>query len=82
MTLGILPLSNFKSLSPGFPYFLSKPMNAMNVYLDGLLEGPSGLTDVSRRGPILGRDKMVLEPGLKCPRIVYMPRQVESCSLV
>ena len=30
----------------------------MKDYLDGLLEGPSGLTNaVSRLGPILGRDK-------------------------
>src|SRR5688572_27851169 len=32
-------------------------MNAMNVYQDGLLEGPPGLTNaVSRLAPILGRD--------------------------
>ena len=31
----------------------------MNVYLDVLLEGPSGLTNaVSLLGPILGRDKL------------------------
>jgi len=37
--------------------FLLCLMNAMNDYLDGLLEGPSGLTnDVSRLGPIWGRD--------------------------
>ena len=34
-------------------------MNAMNDYLDGLLEGPSGLINaVSRLGPILGHDKL------------------------
>ena len=32
-------------------------MNAMNDYLDGLLEGPLGLINVvSRLAPILGRD--------------------------
>jgi len=61
---------------PCFPFFLWKPMNAMNVYRDGLLEGPSGLTNaVSRLAPILGRDKSGIQSPrfLKCPRIVYMP---------
>ena len=56
----------------------------MNEYLDGLLEGPSGLTNaVSRLGLILGRDKLgIRAQSLMCPRIVYMLRQVESYSLV
>ena len=47
----------------------------MNDYLDGLLEGPSGLTNaVSRLDPILGFDKLgIRAQGLKCPKIVYMP---------
>ena len=50
---------NFWSPSPGFPFFLWKPMNAMNDHLEGLLEGPSGLTNtVSHLGPILGRDNI------------------------
>ena len=50
-------------------------MNAMNDYLDGLLEGPSGLTiSMSLLGPILSRDKLGIRAQcLKCPRIVYMP---------
>ena len=47
----------------------------MNDYLEGLLEVPSGLTNVvSHLGPILGRDKHgIRAQGLMCPRIVYMP---------
>ena len=48
----------FNLLVPDSPFSIWKPMNAMNVYLDGLLEGPSGLTNVvSHLGPILDRDK-------------------------
>ena len=35
-------------------------MNVMKIYRDGLLEGPSGLTNaVSRLAPILGRDSLL-----------------------
>ena len=44
-------------------------MNAINDYLDGLLEGPSGLTNaVSRLAPIMGRDS--LEMGTRPKRFL------------